>query len=128
MSRDDRSESPVARRRSGAALLEVLVALTILASAAASIVIAASERARAVERARETDASLRAASAFLDAVSLWPREDLDRRIGDRAQGSWRLRIGRPVPALYTVLLVDTATGHPLLSTSLFRPESADGAR
>ena len=107
----------------GAALLEVIVAVAILATAGTAAVAMASESARAVERARAADLRAREASAFLDAVALWPREDLDRRLGERPQGPWRLRIGRPDPELYTVALVDTASGADLLRTALFRPDS-----
>jgi hypothetical protein len=113
--------------RRGAALLEVIVALTILTIAALSSGALASECARAVSRAREADARTRAASAFLTAVSLWTRKDLDRRLGDRPQGPWRLHIERPAPSLYVVVLSDTGSGGPAwsrarLTTSLFRPE------
>ena len=104
-------------------LLEVIVAVTILATAGVSAAIMAGQAADAVRHAREADAGLRRASAFLHAVALWPREDLDRRLGERPQGAWRLRIQRPVPTLYLVMLVDSARGTELLRTSLFRPES-----
>ena len=59
-------------------------------------------------------------------MSLWPREDLDRRLGERAQGPWRLTITRPAPTLYVVSLADSASGGAagaeLLTTTLYRPE------
>ena len=115
-------------RRPGAALLEVLVALTVLGTAAASIVVATSEAARAIERAREADASLRAANDFMDIVALWTRDDLDRRLGDRPQGPWRLRVGRPRPGLYTISLADSSDKRALLTTSLYRPLPPDVSR
>jgi len=112
------------RDRSGVALLEAIVALTILGIAGTTAVVMASESARTVRRARQADDELRQASAFLDAVSLWTRADLDRHLGDRAEGPWRLRIDRPAQALYTVVLRDSAGGPELLRTALFRPDSA----
>jgi hypothetical protein len=117
----------VSRTCRGAALFEVIVALTILAIAGVSSVALTAECVRAVARAREVDQRTRAASAFLTAVSLWTRHDLDRRLGERRQGPWRLRIERPVPTLYVVVLSDTAfdgrSAHAArLTTSLFRPE------
>jgi prepilin-type N-terminal cleavage/methylation domain-containing protein len=108
--------------RCGMTLLEVLVALAILGTAGLATVTLATESWRAVRAAREADRSFREASAFFDAVALWPREDLDRHLGDRAQGPWGMRVDRPLPTLYVVTLVDTAGGMTLLSTSLFRPE------
>jgi type II secretory pathway pseudopilin PulG len=112
------------RLQRGAALLEVLAALVILASAGGGAVMLAIETARAVERARAGEAALRQASAFLDAVALWPRADLDRRLGDRRQGPWRLRIDRPAPTLYVVVLTDSTGARDLLRTALFRPDTA----
>lgn len=109
----------------GAALLETIVALTILTVAGAAAVVMASESARAIQHAREADAEMRAASAFFDAVALWTREDLDRRLGERPQGPWRLRIDRPIPTLYVVVLRDTIGGAEVLRTSLYRPEATD---
>jgi type II secretory pathway pseudopilin PulG len=114
----------VPRGESGVALLEAIVALTILGIAGTSAVVMASESARTVRRAREADAEVREASAFLDAVSLWSREDLDRHLGSRAEGPWRLRVDRPTQTLYTVALTDSAGGPELLRTALFRPDTA----
>lgn len=108
----------------GAVLLEAIVALTILAVAGTAAVAMVSESAGAVERAREADLRVRQAGSFMEAVALWTRDDLDRRLGDRAQGPFRLRIARPEPELYDVELVDTAGNHTLLRTSLFRPDTA----
>jgi type II secretory pathway pseudopilin PulG len=112
------------RGRAGAVLLEAIVALLILSVAGTAAVTLVSQSADAVRRAREADAEARAASDFLHAVSLWTRDDLDRRLGDRPQGDWRLRIQRPAPTLYEVVLVDSAGGRELLRTALFRPEPA----
>ena len=109
------------RSKRGAVLLEVIVAMAILATAGLAVVgltVAASD---AVERATRSEAELREASAFLEAVALWPREDLDRRLGTRPQGAWRLTIQRPDPTLYTIVLADSASSSVLLETSLYRP-------
>src|SRR4051812_27860933 len=87
------------RPRTGVVLLEAIVATTILAIAGAAVVALASDSARAVDRARAADAATRRASALLDAVALWPREDLDRHLGAREEGAWRLIVHRPAPTL-----------------------------
>ncbi|MGH7718682.1 MAG: PulJ/GspJ family protein [Gemmatimonadaceae bacterium] len=116
------------RSERGAALLEVIVALTILAVAGVSAVAMASGAARTVHRAREADAEMRRASAFFDVVALWTRADLDRHLGERPQGAWTMRVDRIDPELYAVSLSDTATKRLLLATELFRPEVRDEAR
>jgi type II secretory pathway pseudopilin PulG len=112
----------------GAVLLEVIVALALLASAGLAAVGMAAEASGAVARARAAEVETRQAARLMDAVSLWPREDLDRRLGDRRQGPFVLRIGRPDPELYTAVLADSATRRVLLSTSLFRRDTADADR
>ncbi|HEX8361679.1 MAG TPA: hypothetical protein VF613_16300 [Longimicrobium sp.] len=111
----------------GAALLEVIVAVAILATAGTAAVAMTSESARAVERARDADRRVREASAFMDAVALWTRGDLDRRLGERPQGPWLLRIDRPANELYTAALVDSG-GRELLRTDLFRPDTSRALR
>lgn len=108
--------------RPGAALLEVIVALTILSVAGLATLTASRQAADAVERAKRADEETRAASAFLDAVSLWPRADLDRHLGVRDEGRWHLRVERPAPTLYRVALTDTSDVRVLLATSLYRAE------
>lgn len=91
-------------RRAGAVLLEVLVAMTIFGIAAAAALARAAGARRAVGIAREAEARTVAASAFLDRVALWPREDLDRHLGSHRQGPWLLDIERHGAALYSLAL------------------------
>ncbi len=128
------------RGRAGVALLEAMVALTILAMAGIWAIAMASEAGAAVRRAHAADEEIRRASAFLDAVALWPRADLDRHLGDRPEGRWILHVERPAPTLYTVVLstaIDTVAGLPdakpmggreLLRTALYRPEAPNVPR
>lgn len=108
--------------RNGAVLFEVLVSLTILATAAASIVGFANDATRTVRHARETEAELRRASALLGAVELWPREDLDRHLGSRAEGPWLLQITRLSTTLYSAVVTDSTGTRVLLRTAVYRPE------
>jgi hypothetical protein len=108
--------------RKGAVLLEAIVALVILAVAGTSAVTLVSQSADAVRRARVADVEMREANAFFHAVALWTRDDLDRRLGEREQGRWKLIIQRPTPTLYEVVLTDSAVAHEILRTTLFRPE------
>jgi type II secretory pathway pseudopilin PulG len=114
-----------ARGDSGAVLLEVVVAMALLAVAAIAAIAMAAEAGGAVSRARAAEARMREASHFMETVALWSRDDLDRRLGRRAQGPFVLALQRPAPELYLAALADTATGRVLLSTSLFRPDTAD---
>ncbi|HEY2025517.1 MAG TPA: hypothetical protein VGG78_00825 [Gemmatimonadaceae bacterium] len=125
---------PVGRRevhlRPGAALLEALVALTILAWVALAAAHLVADAGHAAFRTRTTARELARANAFMNAVALWPRDDLDRHLGSRDEGSWMLQIDRVTPDLYDVTLVERfepeasppslMTGRVLLTTSLYR--------
>jgi len=106
----------------GAALLEALVALALLGSVGSAAAWSATESLRAVQRIHAREAEQRAAARLLTAVSLWPRADLDRHLGKRAEGPWRLYIERPTRTIYTVTLRDTAGGAILLQTALYRED------
>lgn len=112
-----------ASRRRGMVLLEAIVALTILAISATTMVSLAASSLGAVSRAARLDGETQRASALLDAVALWPRADLDRHLGDRPEGPWDLRVDRPAPTLYVIALRDTTSGALLLATSLYRPQA-----
>lgn len=108
--------------RRGAVLLEEIIALTILATGAAAMIALSSQSIDSLRRARAAERETERASEFFDAVALWPRVDLDRHLGDRAQGPWRLIVNRPLPTLYTVTLTDSTGGRTLLTTALYRAE------
>jgi type II secretory pathway component PulJ len=110
-------------RRQGAVLLEVIVALAVLAMVGSSAAWMCSEALRAVSHAHAAEAGMRAAERLMVAVSLWPTEDLDRHLGSTRQGPWRLLVLRPRPNLYEVTLTDTVAGGVLLSTALWRQET-----
>ena len=98
------------------------MALVILSVAGTAAVTLVSQSADAVRRARLADAEVREANAFFHAVALWTREDLDRRLGERPQGKWKLIVQRPASTLYEVVLTDSAVTHEVLRTTLYRPE------
>jgi type II secretory pathway pseudopilin PulG len=107
----------------GAALLETIVALAILATVATAGAWLASESLRAVSHVHQEEARVRSAERFLSAVSLWPREDLDRHMGWSLQGPWRLRVDRPRRFMYVVSLTDTLSGAVALGGAVFRGEA-----
>lgn len=109
----------------GVALLEAIVALTILAFAGVVAVSLTASAAGAVHRVRGAEKDMRAANAFFAAVSLWTRSDFDRHLGDRVQGSWLMRVDRPQPTLYVATLSDSASRRELLRTAFYRPLDDD---
>jgi prepilin-type N-terminal cleavage/methylation domain-containing protein len=103
-------------------LVEVVVAVAILGVGGVAYLGLVSTSLHRVEEARRREHEVSSAGDFLAAVSLWSREDLDRRLGDRRQGPWRLVIDRESPRLYAVWIRDTLTNATLLETTLYRGE------
>jgi hypothetical protein len=105
--------------RPGAVLLEVIAAMTLLAVLGAAITVLAYESSGRVSHAAEREREVRAADALMHAVALWPRSDLDARLGRRPQGRWFLELQRPRPNLYEAHLTDSS-GVVLLGTRIYR--------
>lgn len=103
-------------------LLELLVALTLLGTFGTATLRFAHESAVTVGRIRTAEAELASASAFMDAVALWPREALDQRLGARPQGTWTLYVEHPPGDVYLVELREQANDRILIQTALYRPE------
>ena len=108
--------------RRGAALLEALIALAVLGTVGSAAAWNATESLRAVTRMHERERSHREAARLLTAVSLWPRADLDRHLGNSRQGPWRLRVDRPLTTVYQVSVADSASDVVLLRTALYRED------
>jgi type II secretory pathway component PulJ len=110
----------------GAVLLEVIVALAILSVGAVTALATLRDASLAVERSRQAETRFRHADRFLQAVALWSRQDLERRLGTHPQGPYRLDIERPQEGLFHVILIDSLTGAELLQTALYRREDQHG--
>jgi type II secretory pathway pseudopilin PulG len=107
-------------RRDGVVLLEALVAIAVLGTVASAAAWKTAETLHAVRRTHAREAEVRAAQRLMSAVYLWPRDDLDRHLGNRAQGKWTMRVDRVNATLYEIALIDTFSAGVLLRTTLFR--------
>lgn len=112
------------RADQGIALLEVIVALAILAGAGTALVAAVGAALRSEAELYQREAALMAAGRVLAAMTLLTREDLDRRLGDRAVGELVVGVQRPEPALYRIGIRDgDALDVEMLVTVVYRPET-----
>lgn len=109
-----------ARRRRGVALLEVLVGLTLLATSGVTLLTLLVQSSGSVELHHRRDVETRAASAALDAIAIWPREQLDARVGRSQRGPWTVEITLLTPTLYRVTIEHPLTGQVVLRTILYR--------
>lgn len=112
-------------RRQGVVLLEALIALALIGTAALSTLALSASDTDAVNRMLVRSDEASEASRFLELVALWTRDELDRRLGTRPQGPYRLRILRPTRAVYTLELLDGRTERLMLATAVYRPEAHD---
>ena len=111
----------------GVALLEVLVALVILATAAMTLIELVDTGIRAVTEARVRERELADEERFLSALSLLDRSGLDRRFGRRTIGPYVTDVQRPEQTLYRIaLLRREASDIEELVTVVYRPEPPHG--
>jgi len=110
------------RARRGVTLIETLIALAVVALAGVVVLRLQRETSQSLLRSMADDAEMRRASALLDAVTLWSPEDLDRHLGTREQGPWRMHVDRDDRFLYHISLRDSTDRHVLLQTTLYRRE------
>lgn len=115
-------------QRRGATLLEAIVALTLLAMTGLSGLALVRSAVSLTGEAERSESVVADASNFLNSVSLWTREELDQRLGEREQGIWRLEIDRTTPELYIVILRDSLGARTVLRTALFRAAPVDATR
>ena len=107
------------KSRPGAVLLEVIIAIAILAASGGAIATLAVDAGHVMRLAQDSERNLAAASALMDHVALWSADELDRHLGEHPQGPWRLDVTRPSAALYVVTLRG-AHGKAVVATTLYR--------
>lgn len=112
-------------RRRGVAMVEAMIALLVFALVVSALL----ELNRAILVANEVheanEQRLMRADRFLEYVSLWSREDLELRMGQREQGAFVLEIARVTPVLFAVRL-KSANQKELFRTVLYRPAAQIG--
>ncbi len=112
------------RNERGVVLLEVLVAVVILAAAGIGLVELVGSGLRAERDARLRESTLATEQRLLSALTLLNRKELDQRIGRRRIGEFIVDIQRPERTLYRVaLLQEQASQVEDLVTVVYRAET-----
>lgn len=106
--------------RRGAALLEAVVAVAVLAIVGAAAAGMASDALRTVQHVQRAEAQVHRASQLMAAVALWPSNDLDRHLGRTAQGPWDLVVDRRSGTFYRLALIERTTGRVELESAVVR--------
>jgi len=93
----------------GIALLEVLVALTILSGAGLALLDLVTSGLRAERDARERERMLAVEERVLTGLTLLKRDELDRRLGRHPIGELIVDIERPERTLYRMALMQASS-------------------
>lgn len=108
----------------GAVLLEAIAALALVGIACVSLLELTLQTTSAATTSRDRSKMVIDANAFLESVSLWPRGDLDRHLGQRHEGKFAMRVERLTPTLYQVAILSNtsvaARAAVLVETTLYR--------
>jgi len=112
------------RNDRGVVLLEVLVALVILATAGIALVETVGAGLRAERDAREREMILGEEERLLNAHTLLNRRELDQRIGRRQIGEFIVDVQRPERALYRIAVIQVQSSQVEdLVTVVYRAEA-----
>jgi Tfp pilus assembly protein PilV len=111
------------RARRGAALIETLIALVVLAFAGAGMISLLAETLARVHdlHARERDTA--AAARALETMASFSRAELRARVGVTRQPTVWVEINQSAPALFDVIARDTLVRAELLRTTIYRPDT-----
>jgi type II secretory pathway pseudopilin PulG len=111
----------------GIALLEVLVALTILSGAGLALLDLVTGGLRAERDARERERVLAVEERVLTAFTLLTRDELDRRLGRHPIGELIVEIQRPERTLYRIAVSQQESSQVEdLVTVVYRREPRNG--
>lgn len=105
--------------RTGIALLEVLVAATLLATVGAAWTSFAWQATRSAELLADREREMRRASAVLQAMTLLSGDDLARRAGVSRVDGLEVNIISVDQKLLSVTVTDTLVGAVILRTKLY---------
>jgi Tfp pilus assembly protein PilV len=109
--------------RSGSALIEVLIALVILATAGTGLVTFLGQTAHTLRQLRDEERVIRLASAQLDRMVLWDRTAFVARLGRSAFDGWTVVVQQMTPELFDIAIAASDSGAVLLQTTAYRPDT-----
>lgn len=111
------------RLRRGAALIEVLVASVLLATAGTATVAWLAQTRQSARAVRDAERDVLETSEELDRLMLLDRDSLIVLEGWTRRGRWSVNIARASDSLFEILLTNRPGAHAMLSTTVYRPAS-----
>ena len=110
-------------RSQGAALLDVLLALVLLALSGTALISLLGQTSHSLQRTQATEHLLHAASNELSALSLLSHDELTTHAGRRSHHGWTINIVSRGASLFDIDIAASDTTAPLLHTTLYRPDT-----
>jgi Tfp pilus assembly protein PilV len=117
----------VRAKRRGSALIEVLVAIVILATAGTGLITLLGQTSRAMRTTLESERLVRRASEELDRLDLLDRSSLTAHAGQSRSHGFSLYVQPLGRGLFAVRIAESDTSHSLLTTTLYRPQPDSGS-
>jgi Tfp pilus assembly protein PilV len=112
-------------RRRGSALIDVLIAMTILATTAMALLAVLGQTSRTMRGARETEREVMDAAAELERIAVLSGPELAQLRGRSTAHGWRVDVVGVAPDLFDISIAASETTRVLLRTTLYRPSDAD---
>lgn len=121
------SPVPPVRRRSGSALLEVMVAVMLLATSGTALITLLGQSAHSLRRVRRAELEVQRASDELGRFVTYDRTQMLASIGQSVSRGWLVSVAQTAPELFEVVIADTISRVAILRTTLYRPDTSDVA-
>jgi len=116
-----------ARTPCGSALIEVLVALVLLAVSGVAMVTLLGQTGHSMRASRDAELETGAASRILDGFAAMDRTGLLTSLGRHDSGGFRAEVVEESPDLFRVAVAASDTSVVLLQTVFYRPDTSRGA-
>jgi len=117
-----------ASSRRGSTLIEVLVALVLLAVLGTAFITLLGQTAHTMRSVLESERQMRGAGEILDRLAVVSRRDLLARTGRTSLPRWTIEISQTSPTLFDVAVSNVDGGLTLARTTFYRPDSANAAQ
>jgi Tfp pilus assembly protein PilV len=114
--------------RRGAAMIEAVIAVVMLAVAGTGLITLLGQTRHSMRTLRESERATRDASVELDRLVLLDRTDLVAREGRSSSEGWSIRVTQIDAALFDVSIAPSDTSATLLNTTVYRPDTSNADR
>jgi hypothetical protein len=110
--------------RQGAALIEALVAVVMLATTGTALITLLGQTRHSMRTVRDGERQIRDASMRLDHLVLLGRSDFLAREGRSSLAGWSLVVTQVNATLFDVSIAVSDTSAPLLGTTIYRADTS----